>query len=84
MELSINKTVKDHLISCLHKWYAAGIQKKILTGDDDKWVIDLRLSLLKPPGFQWLDSAFSCIHSSDFVYKGFHVVGITEILSDIL
>ena len=72
------------MISCLHKWYAAGIQKKILTGDDDKRMIDLCLSLLKPPGFQWLDSAFSCIQASDFVHKGFHVVGIPEILSDIL
>ena len=56
----------------------------MVTGDDDTRVIDLRLSLLKPPGFQWLDSAFSCIQASDFVHKGFHVVGITEILSVIL
>ena len=48
LDLSINKPVKDHLKSCFHKWYAAGIQKKVLTGDDDKRVIDLWLSLLKP------------------------------------
>ena len=83
LDLSINKPVKDHLKSCFHKWYAAGIQKKILTGDDDKRVIDLRLSLLKPLGFKWLESAFSYIQASDFVQKGFHAAGITDIVSDI-
>jgi len=34
--LSINKPVKDHLKSCFHEWYAAGIWKKTLTGDNDK------------------------------------------------
>ena len=41
LDLSINKPVKDHLKSCFHKWYAAGIRNKILTGDNDKRVIDL-------------------------------------------
>ena len=55
----------------------------MLTGDDDKQVIDLHLSLLKPLGFKWLESAFSYIQASDFVQKGFHVAGITEFLSGI-
>ena len=59
LDLSINKPLKDHLKSCLHKWYAAGIRNKILTGDNDKRVIDLHLSLLKPLGFQWLNSYYN-------------------------
>ena len=61
-----------------------GIQNKILTGDNDKRVIVLHLSLLKPLGFQWLGSAFSYIQASDFVQRGFHAAGITKILSDIV
>jgi len=52
-----------------YDWYAAGVQKKALTGDDDKKAIDLHLSLLKPLGFQWLESACSYIQTIDFVKK---------------
>jgi len=84
LDLSINKPVKDHLKSCFHDWYAAGMRKKTLTGGNNEKVIDLRLSLLKPIGFQWLESACSYIQASDFVQKGFHAAGITEILADIM
>ena len=84
LDLRINKPIKDHLKSCFHEWYAAGIRKKTLTGDNDRKVMDLRLSLLKPLGFQWLDSGCTYIQASDFVQRGFHAAGITDVLSDIM
>jgi len=58
--------------------------RKTLTGDNNKNLINLRLSLLKPIGFQRLESACSYIQTSDFVQKGFHAASITEILADIM
>ena len=82
--LSINKPVKDHLRSSFHDWYAAGVWKKVLTGDDYKKAVDLYLSLLKPLGFQWLENACAYIQSTDFVKNGFHAAGITESISDLV
>jgi len=36
LDLSVNKPMKDHLKSCFHGWYAAGIRKWTLTGINDK------------------------------------------------
>ena len=84
LDLSINKPVKDHLKASFQEWYAVGIKQRVLAGNDNKRVIDLRLSLLKPLGFQWLEKACDYIKGSDFVVNGFRAAGITDILSDIL
>ena len=48
-DLSVNKPVKDHLKASFQEWYAIGIiWQRVLAGNDDKKVIDLCLSLLKP------------------------------------
>ena len=84
LDLSINKPVKDHLKGSFQDWYAAGVRRKILTGDGDRNVIDLRLSLLKPLGLKWLESACTYIQTTDFVRNGFHAAGITEAISDLV
>ena len=84
VDLSINKPVKDHLKGSFQDWYAAGVCRKILTGDGNRNVIDLRLSLLKPLGLQWLESACTYIQTTDFVRNGFHAAGVTEAISDVV
>ena len=53
MDISINKLAKDFLCREFKSWYAKQVCS-LFQGESEKAPIDLRLSFIKPLGFEWM------------------------------
>lgn len=57
LDVSVNKSVKEFIRGKFQQWYSDQIHKSIDGGMEDK-VMDLKLSIVKPLGAQWLKEAY--------------------------
>ena len=57
LDVSVNKSVKEFTRGKFQQWYSDQIRKSIDGGMEDK-VVDLKLSIVKPLGAQWLKEAY--------------------------
>ena len=82
MDLSVNKSIKEHLKSSFQLWYANQVSIQLDQGGVRK-PIDLRLSVVKPLGAQWFMNAFAHVKNHcDIIKNGFHEAGITDMLQE--
>ena len=85
LDLSINKPLKDHMKNSFQQWYATQVKINLEENKSDVQPIDLRLSVLKPLGFQWLmDACFYIQSKKEMIVNGFHEAGITDTLAGIV
>ncbi|KAJ8298635.1 hypothetical protein KUTeg_022695 [Tegillarca granosa] len=81
---------EDQKSLCIfYKWYAARICTQLKQKGKDiesLETVDLRLSVLKSLGAQWIVEVHKDIHCNhkSLVYKGFEKAGISEILENII
>ena len=82
LDLSVNKSFKDHLRSDFQSWYADQVSKQLQEGKRPEDIkVDTKLSIMKPLGVKWITSAFDYIKSqSGIIYGGFMKAGIVEAL----
>ena len=83
LDLSVNKAAKDFLRSKFQNWYAQQICSQI-QGQAERRPVDLRLSVVKPLGANWMVSLYDYLKAKlDIVCNGFKEAGIVNCL-DIL
>ena len=81
LDVSVNKPAKTFLRQQFHKWYAERICQHL---QDKTYVtpVDLRLSVVKPLGAQWMIQLYEYMKSKpDIVQNGFRAVGIIDCIS---
>ena len=70
MDLSINKMLKDLMKQQFSEWYSSIVYQNF--GDEAPPPVDMRMSIMKPLGAQWLIKAYSQIKSSrSLITNGF-------------
>jgi len=82
MDLSVNKAVKDFLRKKFQIWYSQEVERLYRTTSPGNFSpVDLRMSILKPLGAEWLVSAYQYLQSNvSLARNGFRAAGITDIL----
>ena len=76
LDLSINKAAKEFLRKQFHKWYAKQVCTK-LEQKDKKQPVDIRISVVKPLGAQWMVHLYNHLKSKpDIIRNGFVAVGL--------
>ena len=80
MDLSVNKSVKDHLKSSFQLWYASQIEKQLKDNPDSSLTpVDFCVSIIKPLHGEWLFDAYHYIKSRpEIVRNGFKAAGILD------
>lgn len=79
LDLSINKSLKDHLRNSFQLWYAEEVKKQL--DEEEHKAVDLKLSWVKPLGAKWFINAFAHIkNNADIIKNGFQAAGITGAL----
>ena len=79
MDLGINETLKDLMKQQFSEWYSSIVYQNF--GDETPSPVDMRMSIIKPLGAQWLIKAYSQIESSrSLITNRFSASGITETL----
>lgn len=82
LDVSVNKPAKTFLRQQFHKWYAEQICEQ-LQEKTEVVPVDLRLSVVKPLGAQWMIKLYDYIKSKpEIVCNGFKAVGIVDCISD--
>lgn len=76
MDLSVNKTIKDHLKRQFIEWYFSRVYND--KADVKPTSVDLRLSIMKPLNARWIVSTYD--HLKENTNVGFKEAGITQIL----
>ena len=83
LDLSVNKTVKDFLRNQFREWYAKQVCTQIEEGENK--IVDLRLSILKPLGTEWINLMHKyLLNNPSIVKNGFKAAGILECLHEIM
>ena len=81
MDLSVNKCIKDFMKKEFAAWYSEKVYEKLDEEVEEQTPVDLRLSVMKPLGAQWLINAFNYLLSNnEIVVNGFKASGIFDIL----
>ena len=71
MDISVNKPAKDFLRGQFKSWYAKQVCSQF-RGESEKAPIDMRLSVVKPLGFEWMKRLYDYIKSQPhLVSNGF-------------
>ena len=79
MDLSVNKCIKDFLKKEFNAWYSQKVYEQ--SGEETPVPVDLRLSVLKPLGAQWLINTFNyLVSNNDIIVNGFKASGISDIV----
>ena len=81
LDVAVNKPVKDFMKAKFQKWYAEQVASQL---KDNKGTqsVDMRMSIKKPIGAQWLLSMFDHFKQRpDIIRNGFNRSGITDCLS---
>ena len=80
MDLSINKSFKDHMKMAFQMWYAQQVCLQLQYEQVHK-PVDLRPAVVKPLSAHWIMAAFTNVKGKpDLVKNGFHEAGITAAL----
>ena len=70
MDLSVNKVLKNSMKQQFSEWYSSIVYKNF--SDEIPPPVDLRMSITKPLGAQWIKNAFSHIKgNSTIIMNGF-------------
>ena len=79
MDLSVNKSIKDHLKRQFIEWYSSRVYHD--KADAEPTPVDLRLSIMKPLNARWIVNAYGHLKENmNIVINGFKEAGITQIL----
>ena len=71
MDISVNKPAKDFLHAEFKSWYAKQVCSQF-QGESEKAPIDMRLSVVKPLGFEWMKRLYDYTKSQPhLVSNGF-------------
>ena len=82
MDISVNKPAKNFLRQQFQEWYAKKICQQ-LHHDEGIVPVDLRLSIVKPLGAQWMIKLFDYFKARpDIIRNGFEGAGIVDCLTD--
>ena len=78
LDLSVNKALKDQLLSSFRKWYAEQVSLQLQKGKNVEDVsVDMRLSVVKELQAKWIVSAYDYLCSNPQIgINGFKEVGI--------
>ena len=83
MDLSVNKAVKDFLRGQFREWYAKQVCAQLEEGENK--MVDLRLSILKPLGAEWISLMHKHIQNNPTIVRnGFKAAGILESFSEVM
>ena len=75
LDLSINKPAKDFVKQKFQEWYSQEICKQLNDGSNEP--VDMRLSIMKPIGAQWLLEMYEYFKSHpNLIINGFRAAGI--------
>ena len=78
LDLSVNKAAKEFLRKQFTKWYSDQICQQLHRGIKPAKVVNLRLSIIKPLGSQWMIGLYDYLKSKPVISKnGFKEAGIT-------
>ena len=81
LDVSVKKPAKSFLRQQFHGWYAKQICQQLLE-KTDVTPVDLRLSVVKPLGAQWMIVLYDYLKSKpDIIQNGFRAVGIEDCIS---
>ena len=82
LDVSVNKSAKNFLRQQFQKWYAEQIYKQ-LQEKPDVVPVDLRLSVVKPLGAEWMIKLYEYFKSKpEIIQNGFKAVGIADCLTN--
>ena len=77
LDISVNKPAKEFLRGKFQTWYSDQICQTMKEGVAEK-SIDLKMSIVKPLGAQWLIELYNYMKSKpEIIVNGFHGSGIT-------
>ena len=77
MNVSVNKSVKDHIKQSFHSWYAEEVQSQLQSSVPVHEVkVDVRASIIKAKSINWFISV--CKKRPDIVINGFKKAGIFD------
>ena len=82
LDVSVNKPLKSHMKNSFQQWYSDQVERNLARDDSTASPIDLKLSILKPLGFQWLVNACAYVEATDIIRNGFRETGITDVIQD--
>ena len=83
LDLSVNKAAKDFLRGQFREWYAKQVCMQLKESENK--AVDLRLSILKPLGAEWINLMHKYIQNNPTIVKnGFKAAGILECLSQVM
>ena len=78
LDVSVNKPAKEFLRQKFHTWYAQNVCAQ-LEGKAAKEPVDLRMSVVKPWGAQWMTELYDYLKTKpDIIKNGFKASGILE------
>ena len=82
MDVSVNKPAKNFLRQQFQEWYAEKVCKQ-LDQQEEMSPVDLRLSIVKPLGAQWMIKLYDYLKSKpDIIKNGFRGAGISDYLTN--
>lgn len=82
MDISVNKPAKNFLRQQFQEWYADKICNQ-LSQKEGMSPVDLRLSIVKPLGAQWMIKLYDYLKSKpDIIKNGFRGAGISDYLTN--
>ena len=83
LDVSVNKPAKEFLWKQFHEWYANEICKQLQSSKPVS-PVDLKLSVMKPLGAQWMIKLCDYLQSKpEIIQNGFKHVGINSTLNDL-
>ena len=83
LDVSVNKLAKTFLREQFHKWYAEKICEHIRE-ETAVTPVDLRLSIVKPLGAQWMIQLYDYMKSKpEIIHNGFKAVGIVDCITTV-
>ena len=84
LDVSVNKPAKNFLRQQFHTWYAEQISQQLgEKASAHAHPVDLRLSVVKPLGAQWMIKLYNYFKSKpEIIQNGFKAVGIVDCLSE--
>ena len=71
LDISVNKPLKSQMKNSFQQWYSDQVERNLAEDECNVQPIDLKLSVVKPLGFQWLVDACAHIEASDVIRNGF-------------
>ena len=78
LDVSVNKAVKNFLRQQFETWYATQVCQQLKRGDNS--TVDLKLSVVKPLGAQWIIDAINYLkRNPNIVINGFRGTGVFEL-----